>query len=64
MLEEIKNSKAFKKLSPFQQDLAVRRNNRMKIVDAVITARAIGLQLWKDNNGLPNNWRSIVEEIA
>jgi len=64
MLEEIKNTAAYKTLSQFQQDLAVRRNNRMQIVDAVITARAIGLELWKDNNALPNNWRAIVEEIV
>ncbi|KGO88399.1 hypothetical protein Q765_00335 [Flavobacterium rivuli WB 3.3-2 = DSM 21788] len=64
MLEQIKNSKAYKKLNQFQKDLAIRRNNRLQIEDAVITARAIGLAVWKENNALPNNWRAIVEEIA
>lgn len=64
MIDQIKNTKAYKKLAPFQQSLLLKRDNRKKIEDAVITARAIGIDLWKNNNKLPNNWRGIVEELA
>jgi len=63
MTEKIENSKAFKSLQQFQKDLVIKRDNRLKIEDAVIIARNIGVDNWKRGTSLSKKWHAIVEEI-
>ena len=63
MIKQIENTKAYKGLQKFQKDLVIRRDNRLKIEDAVITARSIGIEDWKKGTELSTKWQAIVEEL-
>ncbi len=62
--QQIENTKAFKKLEPFQQDIVSKRANRLQIEDAIVTARNIGYANWEKTTPLPAKWREIVKEIT
>jgi hypothetical protein len=64
MINEIQNTKAFKKLLGFQQKLLLRRDNRLTIQDAVITAKAIGIENWNPPGSMPPHWQAIVKELV
>lgn len=64
MKELIEKSKAFQSFEPHAQNMVIQRVNRLKIEDAIIQARNLGIEQWNSQTDLPHKWRSIVEEIV
>ncbi|MGM8362111.1 hypothetical protein ACSV4D_09375 [Flavobacterium sp. ARAG 55.4] len=64
MKELIENSKAYQSFEPHAQQMVIKRVNRLKIEDAIIQARHLGLEQWNSQTDLPHKWRSIVKEIV
>lgn len=62
--ELIENSKAFKALEPHTQGMIRKRANRIQIEDAIIQARNIGVEQWKAQKVICNQWAAIVIEIV
>lgn len=61
--DKIENSKAFTKLEKFKQALVLKRDNRLQIEQAIVSARTLTINVWKQHTTLPPHWQAIVEEI-
>ena len=64
MRQLIENAKAFKALEPHAQKMVIKRANRVQIEDAIIQARNIGVEQWKTQKVICNQWAAIVIEIV
>ena len=60
----IEETQAYKNLPLISQQMVLKRANRLQIEDAVIQARTIGLQRWKQITPLQERWKAIVVEIV
>jgi hypothetical protein len=59
----IQSTKAYNKMEPVICKIINRHASQVQIQDAVIQARNLGLEKWREQTDLPNRWKSIVEEI-
>ncbi len=59
----IESTPTYQSLENFQKRLVLKRTNRLKLEQAVIVARNIGIEKWKEQSGLPSNYNKIVEDI-
>lgn len=64
MRDKIKNTQTYKSLNDMAKVMIRKHTSFIQIQDSVIQARNIGLDKWKAQTGLPNNWKGIVEEIV
>ena len=64
MIAKIQSTEAYKGLNPIAQKMINKRSSFIRIQDAVIQARNLGIQKWRTQNDLPTNWKAIVEEIV
>lgn len=64
MINEIQNTKAFKKLLGFQQKLLLKRENRLKFEEQIVIARNAGVDAWQPPDDFPKHWAEIVKEIV
>ncbi|MDV6170213.1 hypothetical protein R1T16_17385 [Flavobacterium sp. DG1-102-2] len=63
MTKQIENTKAYKDLDSFKQDIVMKRSNRLQIEDAVVTARAITFEKWQESTSFSASWQNIVKEV-
>lgn len=61
---KIDQTKAFVQLQPLSQQMILKRVNRIQIEDAIIIARTIGIEKWKEQTPLQERWKMIVIEIV
>lgn len=64
MTRQIENSVAFGKLATFQQRLVIRRENRLKIEEAITIARNVGYGKWAESSTMSSQWKAIVKELV
>lgn len=63
MIAKIQSTEAYKSLDHIAQKMINKRSSFIRIQDAVIQARNIGLEKWGTQNDLPTKWKAIVVEI-
>lgn len=51
-------------MDPVVRTIVNRHASQVQIQDAVIQARNIGIEKWREQTALPNRWKAIVEEIV
>lgn len=64
MIKQIENSKAYRKIEGFKQQLLMKRDNRLKIEEQIVIARNAGADAWQPPESFPPHWAAIVREIA
>lgn len=64
MTQQIENTKAYKGMDGFKQDIIMKRSNRLQIEEAVVTARNIGYELWEKGTDFSASWKNIVKELV
>lgn len=63
MIATIENTDAYKQLEGFKQTILMKRDNRLRIEEEIVTARNAGLDAWHPPAGFPTSWAAIVREI-
>jgi predicted N-formylglutamate amidohydrolase len=64
MKHQIQETKTYKAMDPVVRTIVNRHASQVQIQDAVIQARNIGIEKWREQTALPNRWKAIVEEIV
>jgi hypothetical protein len=60
----IQATKAYNSMEKVVRTIINRHTSQVQIQDAVIQARNLGVEKWREQTGIPNRWKGIVEEIV